>query len=172
MRGMRPSPFLIATQANRPSPSWIICYRVLAMGALLKPSERFRSEVDPAFKEYLSESLSERRANNIARALDHHLDWTYEYYARGDRSRLPGDCSLATFRQEAFASCPALKMMHDLSDASHHRFLTRQSKPPRTVVVSSAAYAVQDCDLWVSGYERPFRPAASDAVEFWKRWRD
>ena len=112
------------------------------MGSLLKPSERFRSEVDPAFKEYLSESLSERRANNIARALDHHLDWTYEYYARGDRSRLPGDCSLATFRQEAFASCPALQMMHDLSDASHHRFLTRQSKPPRTVEVSSAAYAV------------------------------
>jgi hypothetical protein len=157
-----------------------ICYHdphhgcAIAMGALLKPSERFRSEVDPAFKEYLSDSLSERRANNIARALDHHLDWTYEYYARGDRSRLPGDGSLATFRQNAFASCPVvLQMMHDLSDASHHRILTRPSKPSRIVVVSSAAYAVQDCgELWVNGYETPFLPAARTAVEFWKHWPD
>jgi hypothetical protein len=151
----------------------------IAMGALLKPSERFRSEVDPAFKEYLSDSLSERRANNIARALDHHLDWTYEYYAQGDRSRLLGGGSLATFRQKAFALCPVLQMMHDLSDASHHRFLTRQSKPSRIVVVSSAAYAVQGSpqlsspqSLWVNGYGTPFLPVARTAVEFWKHWPD
>src|SRR5262249_3776607 len=48
-------------------------YRVMTNN-LLSPSARFRSDIQPAWDEYLSDPLNERKANNLARAIDHHLD--------------------------------------------------------------------------------------------------
>jgi len=139
---------------------------------LLSPSARFQSEIQPAMDEYLADPLSERRANNLARAIDHHLDWTFAYYDRGDRSRLMGASNLSDFRQKLFALCPELRMMWDLSDAAHHRFLDRPATPARVVVVSSMAYSTQDSTLFVADYDRPFRDAVPQAVDFWRRWHD
>ena len=73
-------------------------------------------EVEPAFTEYLADLLNERRAKYVARAIDHHLDWTYEYYERVDKSRLLNTGSLRTFRFELFSRCPELQIMWDISD--------------------------------------------------------
>jgi hypothetical protein len=123
-------------------------------------------------EEYLSDPLSERKANNLARAIDHHLEWTFQYYEQGDRSRLMGASNLSDFRQKLFAACPELRMMWDLSDAARHRFLTRRATPERVVVVSSMAYSTQDGTLFVPNYDRPFCDAVPQAVEFWRRWQD
>jgi hypothetical protein len=39
------------------------------MNSLTSPSARFQSEIEPAWNEYLSDSLVERKANNLARAI-------------------------------------------------------------------------------------------------------
>lgn len=141
------------------------------MPALLKPSDVFAREIEPAFDEYKAEPLSERRAKNVARAIDHHLDWTYEYYAHVDRGRLLGAAQLKEFRQAIFLRCPELRIMFDISDAAHHRFLTRKNIP-RIVETATAAFVEQDSQLWVQNYGRPFLPAVAAAVAFWKRWPD
>jgi hypothetical protein len=139
---------------------------------LTPPSARFRSEILPAWEEYLADPLSERRANNLARAIDHHLEWTFHYYDRRDELRLMGATTLSRFRQKVFDLCPGLQMMSDLSDAAHHRFLNRPATPERVVVVSSMAYSTQDSTLLVPRYGRPFLDAVTQAVEFWRRWHD
>jgi hypothetical protein len=74
------------------------------MNGLTPPSARFQSEIQPAWEEYLSDPLVERKANNLARAIDHHLDWTFSYYAEVDRSRLMDATDLPGFRQKVFGS--------------------------------------------------------------------
>jgi hypothetical protein len=139
------------------------------MNSLTSPSARFQSEIEPAWNEYLSDSLVERKANNLARAIDHHLDWTFTYYDQVDRSRLMGATNLEGFRQKLFGLCPELKMMRDLSDAAHHRFLRRSSA---VVVTSSAAYSVQNGALLVPDYGGAFGDSARKTVEFWRQWPD
>jgi hypothetical protein len=141
---------------------------------LTPPSAKFQSEIAPAQEEYLADPLNERKANNLARAIDHHLDWTFEYYHRegGDRSRLMGASDLWDFRRKLFDLCPELRMMWDLSDAAHHRILDRPATPERVVVVSSMAYSTQDGTLLVPDYARQFRDAVPQAVEFWSQWQD
>lgn len=143
------------------------------MGGLTKPSERFCSEIKPAFEDYRSAPFNERLANNLAAAIDHHLDWTYEFYYRGGSgSRLLGADDLPSFRREIFRQCPQLQMMHDLSDARHHRFLTRPSNPPRVVATSTAAYVIEESELRVRGYDMAFLPTATAALSFWQAWPD
>jgi hypothetical protein len=45
-----------------------------------KPSETFRLFIEPAYDEYIRNPLSERLANVLAAALDHQVDWTFNYY--------------------------------------------------------------------------------------------
>jgi hypothetical protein len=97
---------------------------------LTKPSERFIEEIEPALADYIKEPLSERLANNLARAIDHHLDWTFDYYRKVDPSRLNGAGDEKSFRRQLFPQCSQLRMMNDLSDAAHHRFLTRSNDSP------------------------------------------
>ena len=139
------------------------------MGALLKPSELFRTEIEPALAEYRADHLSERRAKYVARAIDHHLDWTHAYYKSVDRSRAPH--KLWDFRLEVFERCPELQIMNDLSNAAHHRLLRVREKLPRLVATASDAFTVCTDELWIEGYG-PFLPAANAAVEFWRKWRD
>ena len=146
---------------------------------LIKPSEQFRREIQPALDDYLRDPHSERLANNLARATDHQVDWTFEYYKQNDPSRLNGASDVKSFRQQLLGQCPELQMMNDLSDASHHRFLTRPNNPTRVVVTSSSAYSPQtttgpggSAGLYVSGYGTSFLAAATNAVKFWRSWQD
>jgi|SRR6516164_3081181 hypothetical protein len=142
------------------------------MSGLTKPSELFQQKIEPAFADYARDSLSERRANDLARALDHHADWTFEYYKQIDPSRLEGATDVKKFRRNLISQCPDLAIMNDLSDADHHRFLDRPNDPPRVVAISTAAYSVQAGVLNVAPSQAPFMPAAIKAVEFWRQWQD
>jgi hypothetical protein len=142
------------------------------MSGLTKPSECFRQEIEPALAEYLNEPLSERRAKILASAIDHHLDWTFEYYNRVDPSRLNGVTDVKIFRRSLMSQCPELQMMNDLSDSKHHRFLDRPSKPARVVAESTAAFSVQNGQLYVPKYGKAFPPSATIAADFWREWPD
>lgn len=139
---------------------------------MIKPSERFLEMVEPALSEYIRDPLSERRANILAAAIDHHLDWTFEYYNAVDPSRLDGAVDVKSFRRHLFSECSQLQMMNDLSDTAHHRFLTWPNNPPRVVDTSTAAYKVEEGVLCVRNFETSFLPAATKAVDFWRVWKD
>ena len=141
------------------------------MNELMKPSERFRREIESAYDDYVKDPLSERLANNLARAIDHQTNWTFDYY-EADPSRLDGATDIKSFRRKLLPQCRQLQCMNDLSDAAHHRFLTRKNDPPRVVAVSTSAYLQQSGALHVPAYETPFLPAANEAVEFWRNWQD
>jgi hypothetical protein len=145
------------------------------LNGLTKPSEIFSSKVDPAFTAYGRALLDERLANNLARALNDQLEWTYQYYEKnGDRSRLYGATSLSDFRRKIFEQdrCPDARMMWDLADADHHRFLERGSDPSRLVTASTAAYTPDNGQLVVSPYKKTLLDAATAAVSFWRKWPD
>jgi hypothetical protein len=140
--------------------------------SLVKPSEKLSGDVEPALADYLQLPSSERLANNLARAINDQLEWTYVYYSRVDTTRLMGAKDLGDFRRALFLQCPDLKTMWDLSDAAKHRFLTRPSSPPRTTLESTAAFIDGGGDLLLAATNRPFREAAERAVEFWRKWKD
>jgi hypothetical protein len=139
--------------------------------ALLKPSEIFASNIQPAFRHYAAAPNDERLANILAAAIDNHAEWSFQYYSQNDPSRLSGATTPIKFRQKVFSACPSLRMMWDLNDANKHRFLTRPGVP-RTVTSSTAAYSLRDNELWVNGYDEPFLLAVKDAAEFWEKWPD
>ena len=144
---------------------------------LIKPSEQFQQEIEPALDDYLKDPLSERLAKNLARAIDHQVDWTFEYYQKNDRSRLNGARDVKSFRRQLVTQSSELQIMNDLSDAAHRRFLTWPNTPPRVVVQSSAAFLLQSptgggsVQLYISTYG-PFLPAATKSVAFWRNWQD
>lgn len=141
------------------------------MSGLTKPSEILRQKVEPALKEYLEEPLSERRADNVALALNAQLEWTYEYYERTDPSRLDG-ATLTSFRTDLLTQQRPLQVMSDLADSARHRFLDKPRDPPRVVISSTAAYYVEAGVLHVQGFNSPFASEATQACEFWRNWPD
>lgn len=141
------------------------------MPDLTPPSEIFAAEVQPAYQDFAADPLSERHAKNAARAVDHHLDWTFEYYDRTDQSRLLGAETLGGFRETIFGNCTELRMMNDISDAAHHRFLTRRVES-RTVFTSTDSFVADIEELVVNNYNEPFLPALTTAVNFWRDWPD
>jgi hypothetical protein len=142
------------------------------MKGVRMPSERFHQEIEPALDEYRKDRLSERLANGLARAIDHQSDWTFAYYKQVDPSRLNGAKDEKAFRRQLFKRCSELRMMNELSDAAHHRFLDRPSDPPRAVTASTAAYSLKDGELYVPKHETHFLPAANKAFDFWRDWED
>jgi hypothetical protein len=134
------------------------------------PSRIFREKILPAFEEYLAEPDNIRRANSLAVELNNNLEWTFHYHQAGDVSRLPGARTLKDFRNLIYGLCPALQMMNDLANADKHREL--HPNPNRLVFVSTQAYSKKGESLWVTGYDKPFWPAAKAAVQFWKDWPD
>jgi hypothetical protein len=85
---------------------------------LIKPSERFHQEIEPALDEYRKDPLSERLANGLARAVDHRSDRTFAYYKQVDPSRLNGARDEKASRRELFKRCSELQMMNELSGAA------------------------------------------------------
>ncbi len=134
------------------------------------PSEIFQQKILPAYHEYLAHPAAMGLANILAVAINDHLEWTFEYHKAGDVSRLHGASSLQQFRDVIYGLCPNLGMMKDLADADKHREL--RPDPRRKLFLSTHAYARGEGGLWVSGYEKPFKPAADAAVRFWKEWSD
>src|SRR5262245_30172571 len=111
---------------------------------LIKPSEQFQQEIQPALDDYLEDPLSERVAKNLARAIDHQVDWTFEYYQKNDRSRLNGARDVKSFRRQLVTQCSELQIMNDLPDAAHSSIsdVAQQSSPRRRSVVGRLFTAV------------------------------
>jgi hypothetical protein len=143
---------------------------------LIKPSAQFQREIQPALDDYLTDVGSERLANNLARAIDHHVDWTFEYYKRTDPRRLNGANDPKSFRRQLLGECPGLAIMNDLSDAAHHRFLDRPNDPARITVTSTAAYSQVNSaggvQLYIQATQKPFLSEATKAADFWRQWKD
>ena len=134
-------------------------------------SEIFQQKIWPAYEEYLAHPGDKRLATVLAGALNNQLEWTFKYYKAADLSRLCGASGLQQFREIIYRLCPDLSMMKDLADADKHRVL-RPDARRRLFYSSQALYVKRECGLWVNGYEKPFQPAATTAVEFWKKWSD
>jgi hypothetical protein len=139
--------------------------------SLTKPSEIFCQKVAPAYNDYLGDPTNEFRANNLAAAVNDHANWTYEYDNRQKGAHQPSG-NLASFRRRLFEDCPDLRVMWDLADAAKHRFLDKDSNPPRTVRASTAAFVPEGNDLRVVGSEKLFSEIAANAVKYWKDRRD
>jgi hypothetical protein len=140
------------------------------MNDLLKPSQVFQREVAPAYADCLKNPLSERYAKIAAGAVDHHLDWTFIFYVKTERSRLDG-LNHAGFRESLFIRCPQLQIMWAIADAAHHRFL-KPMQVARAVDTASDAFMEIGDELWIAPMKVPFLPALSTAVEFWRAWLD
>jgi hypothetical protein len=109
---------------------------------LLKPSETFVRDVQPACRDYLADPFNGRFANAAASAIDRHLDQVFEYHKKTDKSRLFGDGSHRAFRAALFSRCPALKAMWKLSSGAHRPH-------------------------WPA-----FAEALKIAIDFWRHWPD
>ena len=125
----------------------------------------------PAYSDYLKAPLSERRANNLAEALNNTVKWTYLYLNEVDPARLNG-ATLASFRTGLLREHRALRVMRDLADAAQNRELTFERNPPRVVTLSTDAYYEKEGVLFVKGFDTPFPSAAGQAFEFWRNWPD
>ena len=138
--------------------------------SLTKPSVIFNEKIAPAYNEYLSDPKNKRLANILAAALDHHAEWTFQYYKENDPSRLVGVNNPMAFREATFGKCPATQMMWDLAEAQKHLLLTREWRTPKLVHTNSNPYSLHKDELWVDPYNRPFLPEATAAMEYWKNW--
>jgi hypothetical protein len=136
-----------------------------------RPSEIFQQRIWPAYEDYLAHLGDQRLANVLAGELNAQLEWTFKYYKATDLSRLCGASGLQQFRGIIYGLCPDLSMMKDLADAYKHRTL-RPDARRRLFSSTLALYEKREGGLWVNGYEKPFEPAATTAVEFWKTWSD
>ena len=137
----------------------------------MKPSDRLQ-EVELALADYKSDPLSERKANILASAIDHHVDWTYVYLSDTHPSRIGGAKNEKQFLRQLLPRCPQLQIMNELSDAYHHRHLDQPSNPPRVITESTAAYSVLNGALHIQRWDKPFLSEAITAVDFWRNLKD
>jgi hypothetical protein len=138
----------------------------------MKPSDRFKQEIEPALADYKSDPLSERKANVLASAIDHYVDWTYVYLRDTHPSRVGGAKNEKQFLRQLLPQCPQLQIMNELCDAYHHRELDQPSNPPRLIKESTAAYSVQDGALHVQRWNKPFLSEVTTAVDFLRNLKD
>jgi len=137
-----------------------------------KPSDRFKQDLEPALADYTNDPLCERKANILASAIDRHCDWTYVYLRDTNPSRLGDAKNEKQFLRQLLPQCQPLQIMNELSDAYHHRELTKPSNPARLITESTAAYSVQDGALHIQKWKKPFLPEAITAVDFWRNFKD
>jgi hypothetical protein len=140
--------------------------------SLTKPSRIFNERIAPAYNEYLSDPKNKRLARILAAALDHHLEWTFQYYKQNDPSRLAGANNLIDFQEATFGKFPTTRMMWDLADADKHILFTMERLVPRLVHTSTNPFSVYKDELWVDPYNKPFLPEVTAAMEYWKNWPD
>ncbi len=141
------------------------------MSTLTKPSVRYHEYVQPQCEEFLNDPFARWKADNAAKALNEHLEWTYKYVQQHDPSRLPGDGSITEFREEVFSHCPEARTMWDLADAAKHRFLTRNAAV-RIVRSSSDAYDEEEDGLAVPGYDVNMSNVVRRGMTYWENWED
>lgn len=137
-----------------------------------KPSDVFTQSVEPAYDAYRASAGDERLAEALAHAISAHLEWTFRYYERADKSRLAGSGTLDVYRKLLCARCPALQMMWDLARTTNHRFLSRNAGPIRKERDAARNILDGGHELFVSQYHQPFGPNLERAMKFWRNWPD
>ncbi len=130
----------------------------------MKPSEEFAVRVEPVYLNYIPHLADEHLAGLAASAVNEHLERTFRYYERVDRSRLIASANLGVFRKLLFGRCPSLQMMQDLAEGKH-RLLSRP-------IEANAAQPGEEIELFVVGYYQPFTRALVSAMKFWRAWPD
>jgi len=72
------------------------------------------------YKEYINDDLSVQKAIRLASSAWHLVDWTFEEYKTTHNFE-----DVGSFRESLYPNCESLKVMHDLTNASKHKILTR-----------------------------------------------
>ena len=135
------------------------------------PKEWFDTTVQPAFKDYRSDPMSEHKADAALYAIAHFDEKVFSYLKHVDPSQLLGAKKLRDFRKALHNKRPELAILREAANARKHGELTET--PPERRLVQFATDAV------VPGIEgghvagkvnRPLGELLQLAVEFWADW--
>ena len=72
------------------------------------------------YHDYKNDETSTKKAINLATTSWHLIDWAFEDFKLTHNLQNIGE-----FRETLYPSCPSLKIMHDLANASKHKNLDR-----------------------------------------------
>jgi hypothetical protein len=72
------------------------------------------------YADYKDDETSAKKACDLATTSWHLIDWAFEDY-----KSIHNLHSIGEFRETLYPSCPSLKIMHDLANASKHKNLDR-----------------------------------------------
>jgi hypothetical protein len=72
------------------------------------------------YDDYKKDETSIKKASNLATTSWHLIDWAFE-----DFKLVHNLQNIGEFRETLYPSCPSLKIMHDLANASKHKNLDR-----------------------------------------------
>lgn len=130
------------------------------------PAEHFQLIVAPNYRRFLRDPGSEVDAVNAVYATAHLVDWAYWYWIEHDPAQLGGAQDEKGFRAALFAQCSQLQIVHDLADASKHRFLTRSART-RLVTSATAAFAQTDTGFVIQPLGMDLGDILERAVKYW-----
>jgi hypothetical protein len=72
------------------------------------------------YDEYINDDLSVKKAKRLASSSWHLVDWTFE-----EHKTVHNFTDIGSFRESLYPNCESLKIMHDLTNASKHKILSR-----------------------------------------------
>lgn len=128
------------------------------------------------FDEYINDELSINKAKRLATNAWHLVDWTFEEYQTTHNYNNIGE-----FRESLYPNCESLKIMHDLTNASKHKILTRPKADLKNTKEHQGDFCSKDYsseDYNVSyleiekndGTKLSFRKEIEKVKEFWKEY--
>jgi hypothetical protein len=128
------------------------------------------------FEDFERDSLSEYKANNLASNSWHLIEWV-----KSDYADVGGDITLSEFREILYPTCESLKIMHDISNSSKHKILSRPKTDIRGTSLRGGDFDPNDYnknDYYVSSLEvvmadgavRPFFEEIKRVIDFWKEF--
>ncbi|MFA5556197.1 MAG: hypothetical protein WCY06_05055 [Flavobacteriaceae bacterium] len=72
------------------------------------------------YDDYINDDLSVYKAKRLANSGWHLVDWTFEEYKTTHNFT-----DIGSFRESLYPNCEALKIMHDLANATKHKLISR-----------------------------------------------
>ena len=125
------------------------------------------------YSEYMNDDLSIQKAKRLASNSWHLVDWTFEEYKTIHNLTKIGD-----FRESLYPNCESLKIMHDLTNASKHKILSRPKADLKNTKEHQGDFCSKDFsseDFDVSyleiekndGTKLSFRKEIKKVKEFW-----
>lgn len=72
------------------------------------------------YDEYINDNLSVKKAKILANSAWHLVDWTFYEHVK-----IHNFSKIENFREYLYPKCESLKVMHDLTNASKHKILSR-----------------------------------------------